>query len=182
MINLIPQDAKRAITIEYWIRVSIVWLFLLGGVTLAAAFLLLPVYKLVSEQVRIYEGDATVAMSDISKNDLSSGTLIKAGVQAGLVNKLADRERFTAVITFLRTFETPSVKIERLSLRRTGSALAPIELTGTALTRQALADFREALLTNERIASVVLPIANLAQDKNITFTITLTLASSTPST
>ncbi len=182
MINLIPPHAKRAIAIEYWIRVSVVWLFFLGGVTLAVAFLLLPVYKLVSEQVRIYEPDATEAQNAISKNDISSGVLVKAGLQAQLINGLESRDRFSSVMTFFQTFETPSVSISRVSLKRIGTTLAPIELTGTALTRQALADFRESLITHERIATVVLPIANLAQDKNINFTITVTLASSTTPT
>ena len=46
-------------------------------------------------------------------------------------------------------------------------------ISGDATTRQALADFRDRLLRQPEISDVVLPISNLAKDRDIKFSISV---------
>ncbi len=175
MINLIPQHAKSSITREYWTRVASVWLFILSGVTFIIAALLVPVYVLVNSQIAVYAESAEAAISEANKYDLSSTALVRTSQDAAKVLKMQSEPEFTEFIALFEALENRAVTIERFEFSKQGDTLAPISISGNAATRQALADFREALLTNERIDTVFLPISNLAQDKNITFTITITM-------
>lgn len=175
MINLIPPHAKSSIVREYWFRVVSVWLFILSAVTLIIAALLIPVYVLITTQIAAYAESAEVAISEVNKFDLSSAALVRASQDAVKIVKMQDDPRFTEYITLFQSLENRAVSIHRYEFSLEGDTIAPIIIAGTAETRQALADFREALLTNERIATVVLPISNLAQDKDIDFTITVTM-------
>lgn len=177
MINLIPQHAKSNITKEYWVRVTSVWLFIQSGATLIIAALLVPVYVLVNSQIEVYSESAEAAISEVNKYDLSSTALVRASQDAAKVLGMQNDPEFTEYITLFEALENRAVTIERYEFSKQGDTLAPISISGNAATRQALADFREALLTNDRIDTVFLPISNLAQDKDITFTITITMKS-----
>jgi len=63
MINLIPPAARRAVTIEYWTRVVIIWLCLFLLAVIIIAVLQLPSYVLIKSQLRAYEIDYLNAKS-----------------------------------------------------------------------------------------------------------------------
>lgn len=175
MINLIPQSAKSSITREYWTRVFTVWLFILGGVTFIITALLIPVLVLVNTQISAYEETAKAALSEVNKYDLSSTALVRASQDAAKIIRMQDAPRFTEYITLFESLQNDAITIERFEFTKQGDALSPVSISGKAETRQALADFREALLEHDRIDTVILPISNLAQDKDINFAITVTM-------
>ena len=55
----------------------------------------------------------------------------------------------------------------------------PVNITGTATDRQSLASFRDRMLAHPLISEVNLPISNLATDKDIQFSITVTMTNQT---
>ena len=175
MINLIPQSAKSSITREYWMRVVAVWLFILSGVTIIIAALLVPVFALVNSQITAYSASAEEAISEVNKYDLSSTALVRASQDAVKILRMQNDAKFTDYIALFESLENDSIVIERYEFTKQEEVLAPISISGKADTRQALADFREALLDNKDIETVFLPISNLAQDKNISFVITVTM-------
>jgi hypothetical protein len=175
MINLIPPSAKSSITREYWMRVISVWVFILTGVTIIIAALLVPVFALVNSQIAAYSASAKEAISEVNKYDLSSTALVRASQDAVKVIRMQNDAKFTDYITLFEALENESVVIERYEFTKQDDVLDPISISGKAATRQALADFREALLDNKNIETVFLPISNLAQDKNISFVITVTM-------
>ena len=175
MINLIPQRAKSSITREYWMRVVSVWLFILSGVTIIIAALLVPVFALVNSQITAYSASAEEAISEVNKYDLSSTALVRASQDAVKILRMQNDAKFTDYIALFESLENDSIVIERYEFTKQEEVLAPISISGKADTRQALADFREALLDNKDIETVFLPISNLAQDKNISFVITVTM-------
>jgi hypothetical protein len=175
MINLIPPSAKSSITREYWMRVVSTWLFILSGVAIIITALLIPVYVLVNSQVTAYQETAEEAISEVNKYDLSSTALVRASQDAAKILKMQHEPRFTDFITLFESLQSESVTLDHFEFMKQGGELTPISISGKAETRQALADFREALLDNDRIETVVLPISNLAQDKDITFTISVTM-------
>jgi hypothetical protein len=56
-------------------------------------------------------------------------------------------------------------------------SLKPITISGKADTRSSLATFRSTLLSDPSIEDALLPISNLAQEKDISFLITINLKS-----
>ena len=61
-----------------------------------------------------------------------------------------------------------------MNLSRDGESVREISISGTAASRQALADFRNRLREEDGVESVDLPISNLAKDRDIPFELTVT--------
>jgi hypothetical protein len=68
------------------------------------------------------------------------------------------------------------ILITRLSLIQKDAKILPVSITGTATDRQALATFRDQMLAHPLITEVDLPISNLASDKDILFSLSVTMA------
>ena len=175
MINLIPQSFKRSVAIEYWTRVLSVGLFIFSAILIASSLLLLPVYVRINSQINTFETAAKEAAERVSEYNLSSETLVKTGTKARLLLELRDEAKFSAIISLLQGMENSQVYIESIDLTRIDTNIAPIQLSGKAMTRQSLADFRTALLSRPEIDTVLLPISNLAQDRDISFSVTITM-------
>lgn len=175
MINLVPQSFKHSVAIEYWTRVLSVGLFILSGILIASTLLLLPVYVRINSQIYTFEKAAEEALERVSQHDLSSATLVKTGTKARLLLELRNVTKFSSIISLLQEMENPQVHIESIDLTRVDNSIGPIQLSGKALTRQSLADFRTTLLARPEIDTVLLPISNLAQDKDISFVVTITM-------
>ncbi len=175
MTNLIPPQAKKNIAREYWTRVASLGLFIIGCLIFAVVALLLPVYVLLQSRLSAYGESAEIALSDSASYQLSSSVLSVASKESGLLLELKEQQRFSDLQKKLEGKANSDLKIERFSFQQTSAGLEPIAISGKAITRQALADFREALLNDKDIDKVLLPISNLAQDKDISFSVTVTM-------
>lgn len=173
MINLIPPIVRKSIITEYWVRVLSVWFFVVAVVATATVFLSLPVYVLLSSQVDVYEQSAIEAQQRVNEYDLSAGALVRANVMAQKIFELREVEKFSSIITTIEALQGNDIVIEGFDFARQDNELAPVMVTGEAATRQALADFREALLSQESVSDVVLPISNLAKDREIQFSLSV---------
>jgi hypothetical protein len=175
MINLIPSAAKKSVTFEYWMRVVSVWMVITCLIIIVTTLLLLPVYVLLNSKIAAYAASAEEALESVAEYDVSSSALIEASVQAGLILDLTERPEFSLLIEEIKALKKPGIEITNFVFTRTSDSLAPIVLTGTATTRQALADFRETLLTDPKIEKILLPISDLTQVRDIKFTVTITM-------
>jgi hypothetical protein len=175
MINLIPPSAKEAVTKEYWVRVISVYLFILSAVCLIVILFTLRLYILVSLQVDNHADSATKAINQVAEYDLSAGALVRANVMAQKIIELRGVDYFSEVILLLESLQGTEISISgyEFSRDKTGN-LAPMQIRGTANTRQALANFRDAILSHKSVAEAVLPISNLTKDRDIQFSITVT--------
>lgn len=175
MINLIPQVVRKAVITEYWVRAVTVWLFIIAVVSVAIIFAILPLYVLVTSQVDVYASDAAKANKRVAEYDFSAGELVRANGMAQKIFELRDLEQFSGVIALFESLRNPEITLDGFELGRKEEELMPVQVTGKATTRQALADFRDTLLAQKNVAEVLLPISNLAKDKDIQFSISVTL-------
>ena len=175
MTNLIPQTAKHKVAKEYWTRVVSIWVFILSGIFIIAGVLLIPVNVIINNRIDIYSGPAQEAVKDVTEYDLSSSVLIKSSARAGLIMKLDEKDRFSRIVKLIESLTNAGVKIDNFDFSRTDTGISPIAISGHADTRQTLAEFREILLSSDEIEDVLLPISNLARDKDITFNVTVTM-------
>lgn len=182
MINLIPPEAHTRIKTEYWIRVLTTWLFLLAVAATVVGALLLPAYVLVSSQVSRSATDADLARARVGEHDTTTKVLDAAAEESRLVMAMSQTPELMGVVEMIEGLVPAGVEATSYTLARQSSWVAPVVLGGTASTRTALATFRDALLTHPKIVKVDLPISNFAKDKDISFTVTFTISSSTPPT
>jgi len=181
MINLIPPAAKKKIVIEYWTRVLTVWLATAAAVLMIASVFLLPSYVLLHTQIAIYAEGSEQRLVEVTEYNTSVAELISASNQARL---WLDQKNYTdllPVINLIENIANPSIRLESYHLERSDTnQLEPIIITGRASTREALADFRESLLSHADIETAVLPLSNLVRDRDISFSITVTLTKPKP--
>lgn len=173
MINLIPANARKIVVTEYWTRVASVWLFIVSFVSLMIMLLISPVYVLVTTSAKAYALTASEAAEKVAEYDLSVSALIKANILAQKIFDLREVERFSSVISSLESLQGEDISIESFEFGRKDKALSPVQVTGQATTRQALASFRDVLLRQSNVTDVFLPISNLAKDKDIQFSISV---------
>lgn len=179
MVNLLPPEAKRQITFEYYVRVATVWLFLMTGAMCVLGALLVPISLLVKLQLNAYNETYTRVTADKS-------TFAEAEAQVLTANSVArELERAAAVtplwddIALVNNLAGPAIALESLSIARGTTGIASFVITGEAATRAELAAFRDRIKADERFADAALPLSNLAKDKEIPFSITISVASST---
>ena len=179
MINLIPPTAKKKIVLEYWTRVVSVWFLTWSATLVLGAFVMIPTYVLINLQVSSFSDSAATAsqkiatMQDVSKDLTVANNQAKALIDSFKFSSLSDSaKQFTQL-------ENSDLTLSQISIGRTKEGVGPVMLSGEASNRQALADFRDRLLASPQVDGVDLPISNLAKDKDIQFTLTVTMKKTT---
>ena len=179
MINLIPPVVRKAIFKEYWVRAVSVFLSIASAVALVSIVFLLPVYVLISFQVDVYAQSANKVASRVAEYDISASALVNANSMAQKIVELREVDNFLAAAELMESLQGTGIMLEGFEFGRDKNGhLTPVQVTGEALTRQALADFRDTLLAQSSIAEVNLPISNLAKDKNIQFSLSVSFKKS----
>lgn len=175
MINLIPQFAKKKITHEYWLRVVTAWFFLWGLSLLIAITLLFPAYIFTTTQLNVNAESARSAEESVADFENLSKELEKASLQAQYVIENSRLTRAHQYINLFESLEGDSISVAEVNFVKDTKGVQPISLKGTAVDRESLAAFRDRLLAEEAVSQVDLPISNLAKDKDIDFSITVTM-------
>lgn len=176
MINLIPETAKRKLFLEYWIRAVSVWGVVWSVALLVSAALLLPTYVLISTQIGVFAASAEEASQKVAAYDDVAAELGRASVQSRqAIDSLRQPQLSAAILKVLET-EGQSVTVNSVVIARDGARFEPISISGQADDRQSLASFRDALLELPWVVAVDLPISNLAQDRDISFTLSVGVA------
>lgn len=175
MINLIPTAAKQNVIFEYWIRVGTVWLWLFITAMVVSILLLLPVYVLITTQISVYRDSANEAIEKMATFENVSLELAQATRQAQLIMSSDQQATLSELIYLFRSLEGQGVELSDVSMTRMATGIAPIAIAGLAVDRRSLSDFRDRLLASDRISTVDLPISNLARDRDIQFSMTVTL-------
>lgn len=180
MINLIPPKAKKSLQMEYWLRVLTTWLFLWSFALVCGASALIPAYVLIESQSSVYEASATEVSQKIADYKSVTTELVRASQQARYVLDERDVASVSSLITLIEELEGSEIQLTNVAVSRQDKSIAPIQLSGVAVDRQALASFRDALLAQPLFTNVDLPISNLARDKEIPFSITVTVVNILP--
>lgn len=176
MINLIPQTAKRYVVREYWLRVITSWLFLISIVGLLVAILCLPSYVLLtsldrSMAVKIDDARAVEEKFRAAEKEVKETNALLIHVADNSYSN-----NFSNIIKELDDIAGPNIEITRINLKEEAGSVDVIALSGVALNRTSLAQFRSALEGSSNFESVELPISNLAQESNIIFSLTVSLS------
>lgn len=177
MINLIPTHARHYVKVEYWVRVISVWLLLFAVAFLIIASLLIPSLVLIRAQLAAYSGTYQTASE---KNDVYQGLEKSVSTANGIASELVhikSEALFSKLIVDLESVALDKVSIDSVSLSREDDAVESIRVSGGAISRAALVDFRDSLEAHSSFDSVNLPLSNLAKDKDVSFNVVIVISS-----
>jgi hypothetical protein len=193
LTNLLPTERQRVLSLSYFTRLSVVAVLFVAALTFAAMVLLLPTYVFLTgsgnaKQVRL----ATIEASFSSAEEASlSARLAALSKNTAVLVALAHAPSATAIIRSLLALPRPGVVLtdfvytpatEKAAVSSTKSGIKSVTVPGTlavtgiARTREALRNYQLALQNASFARSAALPVSAYAQDSNIAFTITLSLA------
>lgn len=182
MINLIPPSAKTRIRTEYRVRALALWLFVLAAVAGIFAVALLPAQVLITAQSGDYFINNVEDTSSSTEVVSTMQLLSAANEEARLIVEQAVTPTFLPIADVVNVAASRDrVSITGLGFERVTGAIAPVRVSGVAPDRTSLAAFRDALVADPRIEQVELPISNFAKNRDIEFTLSLILSSSTKS-
>lgn len=176
MVNLLPQTAKRQLVVEYYVRVVSVWLFLVTGAMLVLGVLLMPISVLVDLQLKAFDETFTRVSADNASFADSEKSVLAANVLASELNRIDAYAPLLDDVTAIQDLADSAISIRSITLERTEAGVVEtITVTGEAATRAALASFRDRIEDAPRFIGAALPISNLAKDKEVPFSIAITV-------
>jgi hypothetical protein len=181
MINLVPQTAKKRLLVEYWMRTAVVWGVVWSMAVLVCILAFVPTYFLIGFQVVAYEDFALQAGENNADYKQVADELVQASEQARIIIEEARLPKISEYLLFVQTLQGIEVELTSVSVSRAETGLSPVVIQGVARDRRALKTFRDRLEADERVSRVELPLPNLAQDENLTFSLTVELSAPTES-
>lgn len=173
MANLIPPAARKKVKTQYWFRVASVWMFLVATACLMVSLLQLPAYVLVSGQLEAFDESFKEAAKDNEEFTFSKAA-IERSTEIGLVLKSQhENSGFSEVINALENMTNDEVEIYTFKVLREEGKISVITISGQAKSRTSLADFKNTIESNQLFETAILPLSNLAKDKDIPFQISI---------
>lgn len=174
MINLIPPAARRGVLREYWLRVGVVFLFLLGFAGVAVAALSTPAFVLIYTETKAVSGQYA-DVQEVQEELRQAETVIKqANELAGHLGEISTTTSFSVIISEINQLSGREIELSQYQFVRVGDEIGEISIGGVAVTRTALADFSAALEAHAWFEEANIPISNLAEDQDVPFTLTIT--------
>lgn len=173
MINLLPPNGKKRVVVDYWIRVLSVLCILLGVSFLFTSALLLPTYFYLSFQAHALD----ISELDLSQDVMSFKELEdEINIANDISDVLNETPRYieaSRVIEEINTFAGEQIFVSNISIEKRDSQIIAVQVNGVADDRVSLVQFRDDAEANEFFSEVELPLSNLAQDRNIPFSLSL---------
>jgi hypothetical protein len=178
MINLIPKEDKKKMTMAFYWRLFALFLVMFSFAIFLGSIALLPAYFSSTTKDSITE-----LKLDMQKNDIvptlgqeSLSTIEDMNSKLSLVEN-AEKNKFPIsknVISDILASKTSDIKINQI-LYTDASTTQSREITilGTAPSRESLLSFEQALENNPAFKNVNLPISSFIKDSDLQFNLTL---------
>lgn len=177
MFNLLPENIKNKIRKEYFLRrVMVVFMFL---IFIGAAFLIflfpswiVSVYK---ERGLSSQAESTNQSSLIAEMKEITSDVNKINAELKTIDESLEYKKIVPFINIILSKRARSIYINELTYTSDGPKKATIKLEGISSTRVSLLSFVKSLEETKSFKVVDLPISNFAKDRNINFSISLTI-------
>ncbi|MFA5936387.1 MAG: hypothetical protein WC822_00750 [Candidatus Paceibacterota bacterium] len=177
MINLIPNEEKKKITRDFYLRIITMIFVMLGSSVLIASILIFPTYIVSSvEKKAINEKLETQKKDAIPLPDQDTMMVIKNLKDKLSLIENAQKNKFVfsqKVINEIVLQKISGIKITEISYQNDLKAGQKINISGKAQSRDILLAFRRALEDDTAFSKVDLPISNFIKGSNIKFYLTL---------
>lgn len=177
MINLIPNQEKKKMVKDFYLRFAFVCITMLCVSMVIAILGILPAYffsnsknKIANDKLELQKNDP-MPLFDQQTSDLIKDINSKLSlVENAEKNKFSVSEKIINNI-FLK--KNSSIKITQISYENTSTNGKKVSIIGVAPSREILLSFRRALEESTSFKNVDLPISNFIKGSNIQFYISL---------
>lgn len=180
MVNLLPHTGRERVHLEYRFRLAALSALSIAALSALASACLLPSYFFAwvarndakTQQQVVQQSLSTQHLSDAANAGRDAAALLSAVNQTLIVG------RPSAVITALASARVPGVTVTHLDYKKV-AATTTVNILGAAATRDALLAYKQSLLSVPGVASVDLPIGDLAKPADIQYEFAVIYATST---
>lgn len=176
MINLIPPEAEKVVKREYVFRVGGTLALLLGGVFLVLTVALIPTYVLVGAQIHASLGETNGNDSDAEAFERADAEVKTTKDLLRQLQKTSPTISISDAVEEVRNLAPVSVVFKTIVVDNASGEVDKIQVQGVAPTRDAIARFKTSLESSSIFTKAEVPIADLARDVDVPFTVTITVA------
>ena len=177
MRNLLSQKDKKILQSEYRLRVSIVVITFLFFTILAGGAQLIPSYFISESKERAAKKLSSIVKESVAKRekDVSITVLLETKEKLKLLTFDENSVSLGAIFKKIIDNKPSGINIDGIfyDKSQTGKG-TEILITGEAGAREPLLEFKKLLGIETLFTDVVLPVSNLASDKDIKFSIKVT--------
>ena len=179
MINLIPPAGHAAIRKEYLMRVGATYCLLFAAIAILLTVALIPTYVLVRAQMNgaIAQEGANEEDADIARieDDISRTEAIVTELK-----KMPTEPDMSTLIHEIEKSAPQGISFRNFMLNHVKNVIGPIQVQGTATRREDLIVFKQALEAHSLFESAAVPIADLARERDVPFSMTVVIATPKP--
>jgi hypothetical protein len=145
-------------------------------VCVVSTILLIPSYVLVESQLNALTTETSEDRENIKEFRAAEDTVRTANAVAGRLARGQVRTTGTEIIETIDTLSGSGVTVRTFNFSREEGSVKQVEIAGSAITREALASFKEDLERSPLFETALVPISNLARDVDLPFSISITIA------
>jgi len=177
MFNSLPQTLKEKIRSEYRLRLLAVILASIIALQVSLLVFIFPSWILSINKER----DIINRAEKMDKAALDSQIAeVNSAVQLinnkiFIINSALSYPEITRFIDGLLEIKGNGIYIDEISYETSGANIGKISLLGNAVTREALVSFVKRIEESKVYKKVDVPISNFTKDKDLNFSITLTI-------
>ncbi len=177
MFNLLPENLRKQITGEYRLRLAVISILLVIFIQVSFLVFLSPSWLVSYYKEKEYSLQSDELNKSLSTLDISSTTaFIKSfNTKLGIINDSLEYPKFIPIVDGILSKKNNNIRISGIYYSVNSATAGTLTLEGIGDTRESLVSFSENLRSIEHFKKVDLPISNLAKDKNIDFTISVTI-------
>jgi len=175
MDNLLPLEQKKQIKKEYRLRALSVFLMLLAVLEIVGSVLLMPSYFFARTKDQIVRAEYET-IEPISPEDEKLFVRLKK-LQSRIATLVPQEQiDFQQAFSIFLTHLSPSIKISAFTVEPRDPNTYTLIIRGTAVTREALLDFSNAVKAEPSVMKFDIPVSNYAQERDIQFSATVTVS------
>lgn len=175
MLELLPNEQKKALKKEYLLRLFVVILLLLFILEILFLVVISPSYFLSIVKARVIkkEFDQPVKSKRALENKNLQKNIKDSKEILSLLRPEDDKSLLKNVILKIIENKNSGISINGISAVNSKKGQYQIVITGTSINREFLKTFADSLKTEKSFNSIDLPISNFTKISNIDFSISL---------
>ena len=177
MFNLIPDGVKEKILKDYRGRRGVVWLFTFLLLSTMVLIFLLPSYTYVSLEEKNMRTDVEVVRNSfqLKKVDDVVEAIKETNEQLRALSSAKNPIKTSEILEKALKAKNSSIHVTEIEYIEAKTSSSTVLLKGIADKRESLREFINRLEAVEGFVKVELPVSNFAKDKNIDFSVNITL-------
>lgn len=170
--NLLTKEYKKRIAQEYLLRLGTVFALLMAVAFFVGIASLVPSYLDLVMNMRVNKTILSNGSEDTKDNKELLREIKETSFLMGVLEEGNDKEKLSDIVRDTLTLRPEGVVVVGFRYERTSGKFT---VDGIARTRDLVAPYARSLEENERFVEVPVPIADLAKNTDLEFTLSATL-------